>query len=329
MVRLWPSLAARSRTRIARLPPRSVNEKMQAVIVGIVTTVIGIIVAILVTRHYYTRSAKHRLAIYALPSPSIFYGVDPEIRSGLSIQFRGEPVKELSVLEILIANEGATAVQNAIEPLTFAIGEGARIVDASVTYVYPEGRNIEIERISDDSFRCEFALLNPNEYFYVKLITDGRVRWANIKSTIAVENLPPRLKLESAAGVKIEAGDDSMEWDLLGAALGVLVIALALALPIVALYQVHPAYFPFSWSKFDVVWWLTPALVIAALAVAILAVLALLMIVSSGSGNFQVPPRRQKFRRPGRPYHPHLMYGYGSAYLAEAEATTRYPREEK
>ena len=303
---------------------------MQAVIIGIVTTIIGIIVAILVTRHYYSRSAKHRLAIYALPFPSIFYGVDPEIRSGLSIQFHGEPVKELSVLEVLIANEGASAIQNPIEPLTFAIGEGARIVDASVTYIYPEGRDIDVQIISGSSFKCTFSLLNSNEYFYVKLITDGRQQWADITCTIVAENLPPRLKLESAAGVKIGDSNNRMEWGLLGVGLALLVVAAAFSLPIVALYQIHSAYFPFSWSKFDVVWWLTPSLVIAALGAAILAVIALLTIVSSGSGNFEIPPRRQSFRRPGSPYHPHFMYGYGLAPLAEAEAaTTRHPREEK
>ena len=92
---------------------------MQAVIVGVITTLVGIIFAILITRHYYRRSVKHRLAVYSMPSPSIFYGVDPEIRSGLSIQFRDETVKQLNVIEFLIANEGADAIRQSIEPLTF------------------------------------------------------------------------------------------------------------------------------------------------------------------------------------------------------------------
>ena len=117
---------------------------MQAVIIGIITTLVGITVAILASRHYYTRSVRHRLAVYSMPSPTIFYGVDPEIRSGLSIQFRSEPVKQLSVIEFLIANEGADAIGPNVGPLTFDMGDKCRIVDASVTYVPPEGRDIGV-----------------------------------------------------------------------------------------------------------------------------------------------------------------------------------------
>jgi hypothetical protein len=99
---------------------------MQAIVTATVTTVIGVIVAILAARHYYTRSVKHRLAVYWLPAPSILSGVDRDTRRELSIQFRGHVVKELAVTEFLVANEGADPIRENIEPLTVKILNEAR-----------------------------------------------------------------------------------------------------------------------------------------------------------------------------------------------------------
>ena len=297
---------------------------MQAV-VGIITTLVGIIVAILVSRHYYTRSVKHRLAVYSMPSSSIFYGVDPEIRSGLSIQFRGEPVKQLNVIEFLMANEGADAIRQSIEPLTFNMGDKCRIVDASVTYVQPEGREIRVTVSSDHEFRCEFALLNRNEYFYVKVIADGEIDISGIRCTITSENLPPRIDIESAAAVNIGPDESSRDLIMLVPAALVLLIGAVLALPLVGLYEVHSAYFPFSWSRFHFVWWLTvPAFIVGILA-AFFVIAGLVLAVVAVVGDI---PRRPRFKGPGRPYRAHIYYGHGFASFPEPDnALTRYPRD--
>jgi hypothetical protein len=298
---------------------------MQAVVIGIVTTLIGIIVAILVTRHYYVRSIKHRLAVYSMPSPSIFYGVDPEIRSGLSIQFRGEAVEQLSVIEFLIANEGADAIRQSIEPLAFNMGNKCRIVDASVTYMQPEGRDIKLETASDHEFKCVFVLLNPNEYFYVKVIADGRIKISDIECTITAENLPPRIKIESAEGVNIGPGESSRDLTFLVPAIFVLLLGAILALPLVGLYEVHPEYFPFSWSKFAFVWWLTVPIFIVGIAACTLVIASLAMAVVAVAGDI---PRRPRFKRPGRPYHAHMYYYHGFPPFPEPDsALTRYPRD--
>jgi hypothetical protein len=46
---------------------------MQAVVIAVITTLIGIIFAVLVSRHYYKVSIKHRLSVYSTSSPGIFY----------------------------------------------------------------------------------------------------------------------------------------------------------------------------------------------------------------------------------------------------------------
>jgi hypothetical protein len=298
---------------------------MQAVIIGIITTLIGITVAILASRHYYTRSVKHRLAVYSMPSPSIFYGVDPEIRSGLSIQFRSEPVKQLSVIEFLIANEGADAIRQSIEPLTFNMGDKCRIVDASVTYVQPEGREIGVTVTSDHKFRCEFSLLNPNEYFYVKVIADGRIDISDIKCTITSENLPPRIDIESAAGVNIGPYESTRDLFLLVPAALVLLVGAVLTLPLVGLYEAHPAYFPFSWAEFQFVWWLTVPTFIVGILAAIFVIVGLVLASAAVVGDI---PRRPCFKGPSRPYRAYMYHGHGFPPFPEADnALTRYPRD--
>ena len=300
---------------------------MQAVIIAIVTTLIGVVVAVLAARHYYTRSVKHRLAVYWLPAPSILFGVDQDTRKELSIQFRGEVVNELAVTEFLVANEGADPIRENIEPLAFSIKNEIRIVDASITYVQPEGRKVVIELASEKRFRCDFPLLNPGDYFYIKLITDGAVKKSDMACEIAAENLPPRIPIENPTRVTISPDDEKHDLWLLIPAAVCLIIAAAIFLPIVGLYQAHHSYFPFSGSHYQFVWWLTPFLGLAALVALILLILTGTMCVNALVGD--IPPSR-RFKGPRRSYHPHL-YGYGyypfPASQEPESPLTRYPRE--
>jgi hypothetical protein len=301
---------------------------MQAIVIAVVTTVIGAVIAFWAARHYYARSVKHRLAVYWLPAPSIFFGVDSETRKELSIQFRGEAVNELAVTEFLIANEGATPIRDSIEPMKFIINNESRIVDASVTYVHPDGRKVLVESVSDKAFRCDFPLLNPDEYFYVKLITDGRIAKSDVTCQVAAENLPPRIPIENPSNVTI-GSDKERDMTLLIPAAIVLILAAAIFLPVVALYQARHGYFPLSGTGFQFVWWLSPSLVITALVSLILLILVVFIFGASFYGEF---PPSKKFKGPRRPYHSHVYgYGYGYPFPPNPEqenALTRYPREQ-
>lgn len=304
---------------------------MQAVIIAVITTFIGVTVAVLAARHYYTRSAKHRLAVYVLPAPPIFENVDPDTRRDLSIQFRGVAVGELSVMEFLVANEGAHPIREPLAPLTFLVDETIRIVDASITYVQPDGREVAAEVKSSTEFVCKFDLLNPDEYFYVKLIADGRLRRSAIKCRITAENLPPNLVLESPINLKIGLESSDRDWSMLIPASILYLIAAAIFLPVVGLYNSHPGYFPFSGTKFTFIWWLTPAVALAALVTLLVLILAAVLTVGACVGDV---PRSKRFKGPRRPYHAHIYgYGYGYGYPfppgAESEsALTRYPRDD-
>lgn len=298
---------------------------MQAVVTTIIPLVIGVIVAILVSRHYYTRTVKHRLAVYYIPSPSIFFGVDADIRNELTIQYRGEKVNELSVIEFLVANEGADAVRDAIKPLTFDMGSNCRLVDASVTYIQPEGREIDVERYSERQFSCIFPLLNSDEYFYVKVIADGLISISEIKCTITAENLPPRIDIESTARVSIGPDERRSDITFLIPAAIIFLVGAVLTLPLVGLYEVHPAYFPFAWSKWDFVWWLTVPIFLAGIIGGLFLIGGLIMAVMAFVGDI---PRRPHFKGPRHAaYPPHYLYRAYRASEAES-ALTRYPRED-
>lgn len=298
---------------------------MQAVLLAVVTTLIGVVVAILAARYYYVRSSKHRLAAYSIPYPGIFYGVDPEVREGLSIQFRGETVKHLSVVEFLIANEGAGPIRDSIEPLTLDVGEEVRIVDVSVTYVQPEGRKVAVNPTSKHEFRCEFALLNPNEYFYVKVIADGPIKRSDVKCTITADNLPPKIKVESASGVNIGTDAKQTNLEMLIPAGLMIVSAAIFALPLVGLYKVHPQYFPFAWSKFNFVWWLTVPLFIDVISCGLMIIGGL--AVGIFALIFGIAPRPH-FKGPRRPFPPRYPFARSPFFLESESALERHPRSQ-
>lgn len=270
---------------------------MEGIVIGVVTTVAGVVLTILISRHYFVRSISHRLAVYALPSPSILYGVDPEIRDGLTMQFRGETVNELNIVEFIVVNEGASVIRDTIRPLTFTLPQACRIVDASITSAFPPGREVSVNIDTEAKFTCNFLLLNSNEYFYVKLITDGPIRASEVGCSIVAAGLPPSIPIRSAASISIANDDESkIAWRTLTPAAICLAISGAISSPIMALYETSPNYFPFDWAKFHFVWWLIPSIIIIPLLSIGLLALSIFMTLTALVGDF---PRRQQFRRPG------------------------------
>lgn len=301
---------------------------MQTTVIAIVTTVIGVVSAVLVSRHYFRRSSKHYLAIYALPSVAVLRAADSQINRDLDIRFRGQAVTDLCILELLVANEGVSAVRAPIRPLTVTIKDGCSIVDASVTYIHPEGRDVEVRVISAREFSCIFDLLNTDEYFYVKLITDGQLDSYDLDVAVTAEDLPPRLEVKSGYSAHFEDDDRRFKPGLLIGALVFFLISASVLLPMVALYESKPSYFPYVNSKFVFVWWLTPAMTIAGIVALVIALVGFGLIggwMTEGS-----PVRKKGFKRPARP-HSAQVYGYGygmSSSTTEAEsAVSRYPRE--
>ena len=162
---------------------------------------------------------------------------------------------------------------------------------------------------SDRNFRCDFPLLNPNEYFYVKVVADGQMNISGISCKITAENLPPKIEIESAAGVNI-GPKESRDLTLLVPAGLLVLLGAVLALPLAGLYEVRPNYFPFAWAKFHFVWWLTIPIFLVGIIAACFAIGGLVMAVVACVGDIGIS-RRPRFKRPGRPYYPYMYHAHG------------------
>jgi hypothetical protein len=112
----------------------------------IIAALVGIAATFIASLYFFNRSLKHRFAIYALSTSQPFSGIDPEIRDNLKIEFHKLEVEDLTVIYLLCANEGVHAIQGYIHPLTFSLPGGTGLVDASVSYVFPEKRKIDVEQ---------------------------------------------------------------------------------------------------------------------------------------------------------------------------------------
>jgi hypothetical protein len=160
-------------------------------IVGIIA---GLIVTIVISRYYYRLGSRHRLAIYVLQAFQVMSDLDPEIKKNFTVEFHDMPVKDLTVLELVIANEGTHSIRDCVEPLAATLPDGVSLLDVTVPYVNPEGRHVSAAVKSKQHFEYPFSILNPREYFFTKIVTDGYIDLDELSITIAADNLPPRIK---------------------------------------------------------------------------------------------------------------------------------------
>ena len=187
--------------------------KVIETIIGIIA---GLVITIIISRYYYRLGARRRLSVYVLRSFQAMSDLDPDIKKDFSVEFNGAPVRSLTVLDLLIANEGTHPVRDYVEPLSIQMPDGVNLLNVMIPYVYPEGRHADVIVKSGHSFEYQFSILNPREYFLTKIVADGYIDADELLITITADNLPPRIKPE--AGDHIEAGKRSPIGSLAGLA---------------------------------------------------------------------------------------------------------------
>ena len=163
---------------------------MVETIIGIAA---GLIITIIISRYYYRLSVRHRLSVYVLQAFQVMSDVDRDIKKDFTVKFKDTQVKNLTILELLIVNQGTHPIRDCVEPLAIEFPEGTALLDATVPYVNPEGRHVRAEVISDRRFEYHFSILNPREYFLTKIVADGFIDLERLLITIGADNLPPRL----------------------------------------------------------------------------------------------------------------------------------------
>jgi hypothetical protein len=192
----------------------------------VVETIIGIIAGLMITivisRYYYRLGARHRLAIYVLQAFQAMSDLDPDIKKYFTVEFNGTPVRNLTVLELLVANSGTHPIRDYIEPLSIQMQDTVNLLNVTVPYVYPEGRHVNAIVKSEHSFEYQFSILNPREYFLTKIVADGYIDRDELLISIAADNLPPRLKPE--IGDRIETRRRSPVGSLISIALAAIYV---------------------------------------------------------------------------------------------------------
>jgi hypothetical protein len=292
------------------LPLATIQEagKMDAgaLILTLVSLVVGAALSVLVSRYYFKRSLNYRLNVYRLGSSRVLAGIDPEIRKELSITFRDVTVEQLTTITLLVANQGVHPIKDPIKPLTITLPDGASFVDASFPFIFPDGRAVQGNLASANSFVCDFKILNPDEYFLVKLLISGDVRPRAVKCEVTAENLPPQLKVQNPPNVV--SGNDSRSklggFDLFIFVMGIVVALLGVSClsTIGWAYQSDPNSVPFMpHHKFN---YLALAMIPAGLIGVAFCLIGLFMVWAT-SVNGILPSRRKAFKVP-----PGIMRGH-------------------
>lgn len=260
------------------------------VILGIVA---GAIITIAVSRYFFRESLKVNIEVFAHQSSTIFEGVDDDVRHQLSLQFADREIADLSHVEYLIANNGRHPIANYKQPLTLHAPTGTRILDAALLFVSPEGRSIRVSA-DERTATLHFDVLNPGEYFLVKVLLEGLAHAHEMDFSIAAENLPPRI-VPKLTGYDVAEANESFEWGLLLASIVVLALPLSM-FGFVALYateqqRVIPWGGDFSPRILELV------AIIPTIALALLLLLfgVMMMLAAAFGGSF---PPRDSFRLP-------------------------------
>jgi hypothetical protein len=202
------------------------------VLLSIAGLVLGAVITVLVSLYFYNRSLRHRFGVYRISHSEPFSRIDPSIKKALNINFRGQRIENLTVLNLLFANEGVSAIRDCIAPPSISFPRGVSLVDASLEYVYPEGRSVDIEH-SRNNFQANFPILNPGEYFVVKVLLDGEIWYAGLECTITADNLPPKIRIKDGEGITRIEKKKRPDYG------GVVVSCVALALGVSVLWQMY------------------------------------------------------------------------------------------
>jgi hypothetical protein len=276
---------------------------MNELAIAMGSLVLGVIGSVAVSRHYFRRSFRKSITPYIQFFSSPLTGIDPNVRRALKVTYQSHVVENLFEIVFLIANTGDKAIRDVIEPLSLTIPSGARLLDATILHVSPEGRSVTI-RIDEKRERLEFIapLLNSDDFFITKLLLDGSPRPSEFGFRITADELPPRLKAEPLPHELLESDDKrQLQWGLLAAGSVVTLIGAAIAKVVVQAWPDLPHWNEtphslFAWRAVCATW----AHVVSGVPALLLLIVGAMMIPASLMGGSFTFPKRRTFVVPQR-----------------------------
>lgn len=200
-------------------------------------------------------------------------------------------------------------------------------MDASILYVFPKGREVNIDpRASGNILEFNFPLLNKDEFFIFKLLIKGEPERKELKFKIVADDLPPELEIQRLTYSQIEREskekESEFELGLLFVGLGFLVVALFTGIlshyvPSDILPKVISE--PFQWINNVPI--IGIASVIGYLLTGMLTLVGGMVAFAAIFGNFEFP-KSKKFRLPNE----FAIGGYGMRHI-EIEDSVIVERE--
>jgi hypothetical protein len=137
---------------------------------GIILAVIGIIATY--------RALKNKKPVYAIISQILIQNFDP-LLPNLSIKFKGENVKNLSISRIAFWNDGKETINKTdisqAEPLMIEITKGCRILDVKLILTSNTANQFELLEIQDTYVMVSFDFLDYQDGALIQIIHDATV----------------------------------------------------------------------------------------------------------------------------------------------------------
>jgi hypothetical protein len=277
---------------------------MENTLIALASIFIGVATTFFASRHYYRRSVDKELTPFIQMQSNVLSSIDKEVKSDLHIEYKGVKVENLQQVQFLIANTGERAIRDMIKPLSLHLPNDVEVMDASILYVSPEGREVSLEVSEKDySVNFNFSLLNKDDFFIFKLLLKGAPERKELKFSIVADDLPPTLKIQRLTYNQIEKEEKnkkgkSFEVGLFGASILVLVVALCLG--ILAHYintEAFPTIQSETWTWANSIPFLSIASFVGYVLSGMLGLISAMMMAASIFGDFEFP-KSKKFKLP-------------------------------
>lgn len=180
---------------------------MTSIILSIVGIFLGALISYWISRYFYLKGIKEAsLTPYLHFSTTVFskFG-DKSLHDKLQVYYDDTKIDNLFQIQFVIANTGTLPIKNVLKPLELKVPKSKQILDVDIIHVQPEDREVACikEKInSENKIIFSFSLLNPKEYFVVRIllksndITD-KDPIQDLKFNITAEELPSVLNIEN------------------------------------------------------------------------------------------------------------------------------------
>jgi len=230
--------------------------------------------------------------------------IDKDVKSDLHIEYRGVKVESLQQAQFLIANTGERAIRDLIKPLCLQLPIEVEVMDASILFTSPEGREVSLEVSEKDrAVSFVFPLLNKDEFFIFKLLLKGEPDRKQFKFSVVGDDLPPTLNIKRLTYNQIESegeNESKSNFEMGPFAASWLVIFCALCLGILAHYidmENFPTIHNETWLWVNSIPFVSIASVVGYVLAGMFGLAGAMMISASIFGELEFP-KSKKFKLP-------------------------------